>query len=222
MERILVVGASGHARSVLDLVFAAGRHRVIGVIDDHRSKGSHVLGYQILGRVDEMPVIVDELQVEGVLIAIGDNYVRWTIAARIRSLLPAMRFSVAIHPSAHIGLDTRVGGGTVVHAGSVIGPSCTIGELAIVNNRASVDHDCRMEDGSSVAPGALVGGDCRIGALAAVGIGAVVIHGRRIGTNAVIGAGAVVVHDIPDAVVAYGNPARIIRNRSPGDPYLSR
>jgi acetyltransferase-like isoleucine patch superfamily enzyme len=36
-----------------------------------------------------------------------------------------------------------------------------------------------------------------------------------------VGAGAVVVDDVPDAVVAYGAPARVVRSRDPDEPYLS-
>jgi acetyltransferase-like isoleucine patch superfamily enzyme len=51
----------------------------------------------------------------------------------------------------------------------------------------------------------------RVGELAWIGVGATVSDGRAIGKRALIGAGAVVVRDIPDDVVAYGVPARVIR-----------
>jgi maltose O-acetyltransferase len=35
--------------------------------------------------------------------------------------------------------------------------------------------------------------------------------GVKIGSNSIIGAGSVVIRDIPDNVVAAGNPARVIR-----------
>ena len=34
----------------------------------------------------------------------------------------------------------------------------------------------------------------------------------KIGSNVVIGAGSVVTRDIPDGVVAYGNPCKVIKN----------
>jgi hypothetical protein len=48
-----------------------------------------------------------------------------------------------------------------------------------------------------------------------IGHGAVVLPGRRIGTGAVIGAGSVVTKDIPDYMIAVGNPARVLRPRFP-------
>ena len=44
-----------------------------------------------------------------------------------------------------------------------------------------------------------------------VGGGAIILPGVRIGSKTVIGAGSVVTRDIPDGVVAAGNPCRIIR-----------
>jgi maltose O-acetyltransferase len=45
-----------------------------------------------------------------------------------------------------------------------------------------------------------------------IGGGAIVLPGVNIGDNTTIGAGSVVTHDIPDRVVAAGNPCRIIRS----------
>ena len=55
---------------------------------------------------------------------------------------------------------------------------------------------------------------------AMIALGANVVHGVRVGDYAVVGAGSTVVRDIPESVVAYGNPARVARPRTPGEPYL--
>ena len=45
-----------------------------------------------------------------------------------------------------------------------------------------------------------------------IGAGAIVLPGVTIGEYAVVGAGSVVTHDVPDHVVAAGNPAKIIKS----------
>lgn len=44
-----------------------------------------------------------------------------------------------------------------------------------------------------------------------IGGGAIVLPGVTIGNNVTIGAGSVVTHDIPDNVLAFGNPCRVIK-----------
>ena len=68
----------------------------------------------------------------------------------------------------------------------------------------------RHQDGSQtvccLAKPVVIGNDCWIGG------GAIILPGVTIGDDVVIGAGSVVTHDIPDHVVAFGNPCRVVRN----------
>ena len=50
-----------------------------------------------------------------------------------------------------------------------------------------------------------------------IGHGAIVLPGRNIGTGAVVAAGAVVTKDVAPYSIVGGNPARLIRQRFPGD-----
>lgn len=51
----------------------------------------------------------------------------------------------------------------------------------------------------------------RIGRNCWLGANVVVVPGVTIGDNVVVGAGSVVTHDLPDNVIAAGNPCRILR-----------
>lgn len=105
-------------------------------------------------------------------------------------------------------------------AGATVGPSCSIGRFCILNTNSSLDHDSVMEDFSALAPRVATGGNCRIGAYSAVGIGAVLIHGIHVGEHTVIGAGSTVLTNLDSFTVAYGTPARAIREREPGEAFL--
>jgi acetyltransferase-like isoleucine patch superfamily enzyme len=89
-----------------------------------------------------------------------------------------------------------------------------------VNTRAAIDHDCVVGDYASVSPGATLGGSVDVGRQGFIGLNASVVHGRRIGDHAVVGAGAVVIEDVQARAVVVGVPARVVRERAPGDPIL--
>jgi acetyltransferase-like isoleucine patch superfamily enzyme len=104
--------------------------------------------------------------------------------------------------------------------GAIVAASADIGEFCIVNTKASLDHDGIMEAFSSFAPAVTAGGEVTIRQFAAVLLGANISHSISIGEHSVVGAGSLVLRDIPDRVVAYGLPARVIRTREIGEPYL--
>ncbi|HJC65991.1 MAG TPA: hypothetical protein H9931_04630 [Candidatus Enterocloster excrementigallinarum] len=68
-------------------------------------------------------------------------------------------------------------------------------------NNCEVNMNCTFLDDNII----------RIGNNVWIGGGAIIMPGVTIGNNVVIGAGSVVTKDIPDHVIAYGNPCRVIR-----------
>lgn len=220
MQPIVIVGSSGHAKVVIDIVEKAGVCRLVGLIDTFRRLGESTLGYQILGSEAELPDVVSKHGIQGVIIAVGDNFVRARLAQAIRAAMPDVEFPSAVHPAATIGRDVSIGEGTVLMAGAVANPCARVGAFCILNTNASLDHDATMDDYASLAPRAAIGGNVQIGSYAAVGLGAVVSHGVRIGEHAVIGAGAAVVEYVAPFSVAMGVPARVTRTRDAGEKYL--
>ncbi|RQH06070.1 acetyltransferase [Paraburkholderia dinghuensis] len=220
MDKIAIIGSSGHARVVIDIVERGGQYAIAGLIDSFRPVGESTFGYSVIGTENELPQLVKDFDLRGVIVAIGDNHSRSVVSARVSASVPDLPFVSAIHPSAVIGKFACIDAGTVVMAGAVINPGCRIGPGCIVNTRASLDHDSVMEAFSSLAPGVVTGGNCVIGEGSAVGIGATLIHRITVGNHCVIGAGSVVLGDIDAGSVAYGNPARIVRSRDPAERYL--
>ena len=87
-----------------------------------------------------------------------------------------------------------------------------------MNTAASVDHEARIARGVHIGPGAVLAGCVSVGEFTLIGTGAVVLPRIRIGANVVIGAGAVVTRDVPDGMLSYGNPARVVRKNNTGQP----
>ncbi len=219
-RRVLVFGAAGHAKVVLDILRLLAGIVVAGLLDDYKPEGFKCLGHEVLGGLQSLPAISRQLERPAIAMAIGDNWRRAQVVQEIRRILPATEFLTAIHPSAELGSDVCVGEGSVILAGAVVNASSRIGKFCIVNTRASLDHDSTMGDYSSLAPGVVTGGQVTVGEFSNIGIGATILPSVSVGRHSVVGAGAVVVRPIPDEVIAYGVPARVIRSRQQGDSYL--
>jgi sugar O-acyltransferase (sialic acid O-acetyltransferase NeuD family) len=217
---VLLVGARGHARAVADVIKAESRYQIAGLIDSFQERGASCFGYKVLGGEKDVPSICSEMNISHMFIAIGDNFQRQAMTDRIKRVLPNILFISPVHPSAFIGSDVEIGDGTVIMPAVTVISGSSIGERCVLNTASSLDHDCTMEAWSSLGPGVVTGGRVYIGARSSIGIGASVKNDIRIGFDTVIGAGAVVVKNIPDNVLAYGVPCRVMRSRQPDEPYL--
>lgn len=196
---ILLYGASGHAKVILEILEEKGI-TVDGIFDDNNTL-IELLGYRILGSY------TDELAAgRPLILSIGNNAVRKKLNEKLNG-----PWATAIHPRAVISRRSRVGEGTVVMSGVSVNSEVQIGKHCIINTNCSIDHDCELGDYVHISPNAALAGNVKVGEGAHIGIGASVIQGIKIGRWAVIGAGSVVIRDVPDNTVVVGNPGRVIK-----------
>lgn len=190
-------GASGHAKVILDIL-EASEQRVEALIDDNENV-RELQDYKVLhGVTDASPIIV----------SIGVNAIRKKVVGKLTG-----EFGTAVHPTAIVSPTATIDEGTVVMQGAIIQADARVGKHCIVNTGASVDHECALGDYVHISPHATLCGNVSVGEGTWIGAGATVIPGVKIGAWSIIGAGAVVLKDIPDGVVAVGNPCRVIRRR---------
>ncbi len=207
----IVVGCGGHGRVVLDILLAAGEHRVVGFVDSNpQLLGRRVDGREVLGDIDSLATLVSSHGIDGALVAIGDNGVRRSFADRCEEV--GLELVNAIHPSANIARNVTMGRNVVVAAGALVCAHCQIGDSVILNTGCIVDHESMVGTATHVCPGARIAGRVCIDSGAFVGIGATVIQSLRIGYEAKVGAGAVVIQDVEPLATVVGVPARAIKN----------
>jgi len=205
---LVLVGASGHCKVVIDIIEREDRYRISHLLDDNAAlHGKTFFGYRVAGAMQS--ILAGTLAERSlVFVSIGDNTARLRIATWLRD--NGFELARAVHPHAQIGRGAEIGAGTAVMAGAVVNSDAKIGQNVIINTGATVDHDCVVEDGVHLAPGSHLCGGVRVGAGSFIGAGAVVAPGIRIGAKAVIGAGSTLISDVPENVTAAGSPARKI------------
>jgi UDP-perosamine 4-acetyltransferase len=203
-RRIVILGAGGHAKVIIEIIRAAGTGTIVGLADADPTP-REVLGARVLG--DD--TVLRRLHAEGVghaFIAIGDNRIRARAADAVRAI--GFELVNAISPAATLSPSARIGRGVAVMAGAVVNADAVLEDLVIVNTRASIDHDVRLGRACHIGPGAALAGGVSVGAEAFIGVGASVIPQRVIGAGSIVGAGASVIDDVAPGVTVVGVPAR--------------
>lgn len=214
---IVIFGAGGYARCVADAAECVDRHRIVAFVDDGQASGAKLLGKPVV--LEEEYFSSGRYPACGV-VGIGDCSAREAVVRKIADRGVGFQFVSIVHPNASLSRYAEIGTGAVVLAGSIVSTGAQLGDHVSLYTNVVVEHDDSIAEFVSMAPAACLGGGVKVGARTFIGLGAVVKHGIEIGSDVVIGAGAAVLHNLPDSVVAAGNPARTIRARSRDEPYL--
>ncbi len=213
VEQLVIVGAGGFGREVLDVVEAINlaaaqvRYEVVGVVDDAPSDRNLSLldkrGVPYLGDSDELTSRLDAVAFS---IGIGSPSARRAVAMKLEA--GGARPITLVHPSASLGFDVQVGDGSVICAGARVTTNVVIGRYVHLNLNATVGHDSSLGDFVSINPLASVSGDCVLGDEVLVGVAGVILNGLTVGRGATVGGSACVVKDVAGGATVKGVPAR--------------
>jgi sugar O-acyltransferase (sialic acid O-acetyltransferase NeuD family) len=220
MKNIIIIGGGNQAHYTIDIIEKEGKYNIIGIIDSIHEVGSYRFGYKILGRQENIVELINQYQIQGGLITIGDNWIRHIVSNQILNLVPNFEFVNAIHPSVIIGNNVKLGVGITAMAGVIFNPKSEIGNFTFFATGAQIEHDCIISDFASVSAGSVTGGYVKLGKFSALTLGVIVLDRLEIGENTVVGAGSLVLKSLPSDVLVYGNPANIIRKRAIGEKFL--
>jgi sugar O-acyltransferase (sialic acid O-acetyltransferase NeuD family) len=202
-NHLLIWGAGGHGKVILDIARSMGRFDDIAFLDDNRTKaGQSFCECLLVDASENLQRCAGSLFV----IAIGDNHIRARCFSRALAsgLLPA----TLVHRSALLGTSTSIGKGTVVMPGVIVNAGAVIGDNCIINSGAIVEHDCRIEANVHISPRVVLGGGVCVGQFAHIGIGATVLPGALVGEESIVGAGAVVLREVTAHCTVVGVPAK--------------
>jgi sugar O-acyltransferase (sialic acid O-acetyltransferase NeuD family) len=201
-EAVVVYGAGGHARVLIDLIREGRRDlHVVAAVDDSPQRADRVLGVPVVGDAS----MLAELRERGIryavlgIGAVTNNAARIPLFERLRDhgfTLPNL-----IHPKAAVEPSVRMGQGNQIFAGAVVSSTVELGENTIINSNVVVSHDCRIASHAHLTPGAILAGGVHVGEASVIGMGVTVYLGVHIGRGVTVANGVHVMHDIADGAV---------------------
>jgi sugar O-acyltransferase (sialic acid O-acetyltransferase NeuD family) len=207
-KKILLIGAGGHGKVVLDALLAQKEYVVAGIIDVKKLVGTKVLGGEVIWTDADLPRLFKS-GIKYCIIAvgsIGDPGLRVKLSETAKGV--GFSFPNVISPKAVVSPHAVLGEGNYVAPGAIINAGTRIGNHCIINTGAIVEHDCVIHDFVHLSPGAVLSGGVAVGDQSHIGSGSVVVQYLKIGSKVMIGAGSVVTKDVPDGIKAFGNPCR--------------
>ncbi len=206
---LVLVGGGGHCASCIGVVESSGRWEIKGIVDLPNKKGELILGYEVIGTDDDLPILAQRFG--AALVSVGQ--IKSTeIRQRLLYLSRDAGFElpVVVASTASVSRHASIDFGSIVMHGAVINVRAQVGFGCIINTAALIEHDAEIDALCHVSTRAVVNGGCRVGRGSFIGSGAILRHNTTICPGAIIGAGAVVVNDIDEVGVYVGNPARKI------------
>jgi len=207
-RKILLIGAGGHCKVILDLLLKSKEFNVFGIIDLKERVGSNVFSVPVIGTDLDLPKFFRK-GVKHCFISVGsvgDSNLRvnlYGLARKIGFIFPNL-----MHPLASVSFQAVLGDGNYIAPGVIINAGAQIGNNCIINTGTIIEHDCKIGNFVHLSPGSILSGGVTIGDCSHLGAGSVVIQNLEIGMNVIVGAGSVVTKNIRKNMIAYGNPCK--------------
>lgn len=182
-------------------------------VDDDTSKvGEMLLGYPIM-TFDKALETYGKENME-FMVAVGEVAVKKVIYEKLKA--QGCKLTNLIHFESSIHRSVKIGEGVMIGKNAAIGPMVVIGNNVLIRGNTVLGHEASLGDNVEMCAFSIVGGNTAVGKDTFIGLHSCLREGIKIGEHSIIGMGSVVTKDVPDNVVVYGNPAKIVRSNDTG------
>lgn len=209
---MLIIGAKGFAKEVLEILHQMGETENLCFYDDISEDFPNLLygRFKVLKSEGEAQEYFKNIDNQ-FTIGIGNTKLREKLFVKFQNL--GGKFTSTISHNSEMGsFGITIGEGSNILGGVKISNDVKIGKGVIIYYNSIITHDVEIGDFVEISPGTTLLGRCKIGDFTQIGAGAIIFPDVIIGKNTIIGAGSVVRENVPDNCIAAGVPAKIIKN----------
>jgi len=188
---ILILGAGGHCRSLIDVIELENRFKIAGIIDNELPIGSKVLEYEVIGNDNDLV----NLRKKYKYAIIGVGQIKTPkIRVKLFELLKSFNFilPVIISPRAYVSRYAFINEGTVIMHDVLVNVNAKIGKNCIINTKALIEHDTIIENNCHISTGAIVNGGTIVKENTFFGSNAMAKEYIEIKANSVVGGGRII------------------------------
>ena len=198
MNKIILLGGGGHARSCIDVIESTGEYKIIGIIDPHISIKDFI--YDVFTREES----VSELRgvAESGLVTVGQQRSSKTRQKLFNELIESdYQLPTIVSGNAYKSQDSFLDEGSIMMHMSVLNAGSKIGKNCILNTKSLIEHDSVVGDHCHIATGAILNGGVRVGDGTFIGSNSVIAPGIDIGKDCFIGAGVLIHRDVEEGSI---------------------
>ena len=192
MEKIVLLGFGGHAKSIIDTIETLKKYEIVGISDVVEKQGERYRKYSVAYRDEQLEYLFDS-GIKNLFISVGymgNSKIRnelFLLAKKIGYSFPPI-----IDPTAIVAKDVIIEEGVFIGKSAIVNADAKIHKMAIINTGSIIEHESEIGDFTHIAVGTVICGQANIGNNSFVGSNATIIQNIQVGNDVIIGAGCVV------------------------------
>ena len=184
-EKLLIIGAGGHAKSCVDVIEAENKFEIVGFVDKEVGQ-TNALKYPVLGCDDDLKSLFKECKFAFLGVGqIKSANLRIRLYERLKSIgfvLPTI-----ISPLAYVAKSAQIADeATIIMHHALINTNAKVGKACIINTKALIEHDAVVEDFCHISTAACINGECVVGAKSFVASNTALKHTQIIAPNSLV------------------------------------
>lgn len=184
-EKLLIIGAGGHAKSCVDVIEAENKFEIMGFVDKEAGQTS-VLSYPVVGCDDDLKSLFQQCKFAFLGVGqIKSVNLRIKLYERLKSI--GFALPTIISPLAYVSksafIDTEA---TIIMHHALINANARVGKACIINTKALIEHDAIVEDFCHISTAACINGECVVGEKSFVASNTALKHTQIIAPNSLV------------------------------------